>query len=96
MDKLNYGVIGNCCTAALISDKGSIDWLCFPNFDSPSIFALILDREKGGTFGFEVSPDYHIIQSYVPHTNILSTTFVSEQNEFAVVDFMPCYERYEQ
>ena len=33
MDKLNYGVIGNCCTAALISDKGSIDWLCFPNFD---------------------------------------------------------------
>ena len=48
MDKLNYGVIGNCCTAALISDKGSIDWLCFPNFDSPSIFASLLYREKGG------------------------------------------------
>ena len=71
MDKLNYGVIGNCCTAALISDKGSIDWLCFPNFDSPSIFASLLDREKGGYFGFEVSPDYQISQSYVPHTNIL-------------------------
>ena len=52
MDKLNYGVIGNCCTAALISDKGSIDWLCFPNFDSPSIFASLRDREKGGYFGF--------------------------------------------
>ena len=37
MDNLNYGVIGNCCTAALISEKGSIEWLCFPNFDSPSI-----------------------------------------------------------
>ena len=60
MDKLNYGVIGNCCTAALISDKGSIDWLCFPNFDSPSIFASLLDREKGGYFGFEVSPDYRM------------------------------------
>ena len=56
MDNLNYGVIGNCCTAALISEKGSIEWLCFPNFDSPSIFAALLDREKGGTFGFEVSP----------------------------------------
>ena len=71
MDKLNYGVIGNCCTAALISDKGSIDWLCFPNFDSPSIFASLLDREKGGYFGFEVSPDYQISQSYVPHTKLL-------------------------
>ena len=84
MDNLNYGVIGNCCTAALISEKGSIEWLCFPNFDSPSIFAALLDREKGGTFGFEVSEDYHTIQSYVPHTNILSTTFVSEQDEFVM------------
>lgn len=57
MDNLNYGVIGNCCTAALISEKGSIEWLCFPNFDSPSIFAALLDREKGGTFGFEVSEE---------------------------------------
>ena len=71
MDNLNYGVIGNCCTAALISEKGNIEWLCFPNFDSPSIFAALLDREKGGTFGFEVSEDYHTIQSYVPHTKLL-------------------------
>lgn len=40
MDNLNYGVIGNCCTAALISEKGSIEWLCFPNFDSSSILQL--------------------------------------------------------
>lgn len=48
MDNLNYGVIGNCCTAALISEKGNIEWLCFPNFDSPSIFAALLDVKKAG------------------------------------------------
>lgn len=91
MDKFNYGVIGNCCTAALVSDKGNIEWLCFPNFDSASVFASLLDREKGGSFGFEVSDEYRISQAYIPHTNILSTHFTSEENEFAVVDFMPCY-----
>ena len=54
MNNLNYGVIGNCRTAALISQNGNIEWLCFPDFDSPSIFASMLDREKGGAFGFEV------------------------------------------
>ena len=52
MSNLNYGVVGNCRTAALISEKGSIDWLCFPDFDSSSIFASLLDRERGGSFGF--------------------------------------------
>lgn len=47
MNNLNYGVIGNCRTAALISQNGNIEWLCFPDFDSPSIFASMLDREKG-------------------------------------------------
>ena len=47
MQNLNYGVIGNCSTAALISEKGAIEWLCFPEFDSPSVFAAILDRQKG-------------------------------------------------
>ena len=49
MNNLNYGVIGNCRTAALISQNGNIEWLCFPDFDSPSIFASMLDREKGST-----------------------------------------------
>lgn len=91
MENLNYGVIGNCRTAALISQTGNIEWLCFPDFDSPSIFAALLDREKGGSFGFEVADEYRITQSYVPQTNILSTQFASEENEFVVVDFMPCY-----
>ena len=57
MQNLNYGVIGNCSTAALISEKGAIEWLCFPEFDSPSVFAAILDRQKGGHFGFKVTSD---------------------------------------
>ena len=64
--KLNYGVIGNSCTAALVSDRASIDWLCMPNFDSPSVFASLLDREKGGSFGFEVGEEYEVTQAYIP------------------------------
>ena len=70
MSNLNYGVIGNCRTAALISETGNIEWLCFPEFDSPSIFAALLDRKNGGNFGFQVSNKYSISQSYVPHTNL--------------------------
>lgn len=91
MNNLNYGVIGNCRTAALISETGNIEWLCLPDFDSPSVFASLLDREKGGNFGFEVDESYQISQSYMPHTNILQTRFYSETDEFVVLDFMPCY-----
>lgn len=91
MHSLNYGVIGNCSTAALVSEKGSIDWLCFPEFDSASVFAALLDTEKGGRFGFDVSDAYQTTQAYVPHTNILTTHFVSPEGAFDVVDFMPLY-----
>lgn len=91
MEHFNYGAIGNCRTAALISDKGSIDWFCFPDFDSPSIFAKILDEEKGGYFAFVVENHYSITQKYSEHTNILITTFNSIEGSFEVVDFMPIY-----
>lgn len=91
MQNLNYGVVGNCRSAALISETGSIDWFCFPDFDSPSIFSRILDVEKGGEFSFEVSDQYSITQKYIENTNILCTLFTSEEGSFEVLDFMPRY-----
>jgi alpha,alpha-trehalase len=91
MNNLNYGVIGNCRSAALISDKGSIDWCCLPDFDSPSLFAKLLDKEKGGSFGIEVDESYTVRQEYMRHTNILSTTFRSGESAFEIIDFMPRY-----
>jgi GH15 family glucan-1,4-alpha-glucosidase len=91
MKNLNYGVIGNCRSAALISEKGSIDWCCLPDFDSPSIFAKLLDAEIGGSFSIEVDNNYTISQEYMNRTNILYTTFSSDQGVFELIDFMPRY-----
>ncbi len=91
MNNLNYGVIGNCRSAALISEKGSIDWCCLPDFDSPSIFAKLLDNVKGGSFSIVVDDNYIIKQVYFDRTNILHTEFKSIQGTFEVVDFMPRY-----
>ena len=74
----SYGLIGNMRTAALVSMRGSIDWLCFPHFDSPSIFAALLDSKKGGHF--RIAPDgvrYVTKQLYLPGTPILITRFLS-------------------
>jgi GH15 family glucan-1,4-alpha-glucosidase len=86
----NYGVIGNMRTAALVGIDGSIDWFCFPFFDSPSIFAAILDDKKGGTF--RIAPSSENItykQFYWPDTNILVTRFHSPDGMAEVVDYMP-------
>lgn len=91
MNNLNYGVIGNCTTAALVSERGYIEWLCMPHFDSASVFASILDKKIGGQFGIKVPDNYMVSQSYIPHTNILTTRFVAYENEFVIYDFMPCY-----
>lgn len=91
MEHLNYGAVGNCRTSALISDKGSIDWFCFPDFDSPSVFGKLLDEKKGGNMSFIVGNDYRISQRYLEHTNILSTLFEATEGAFEVIDFMPRY-----
>ena len=86
----NYGLIGNMRTTALVGLNGSIDWFCHPRHDSPSIFAALLDGEKGGHFKIEstVTQDNHK-QFYYPETNILVTRFLCECGVGEVVDFMP-------
>lgn len=91
MENMNYAVIGNCKSAALISEKGSIDWYCAPDFNSASVFAKILDNEIGGSFEIITDDSYTIKQSYIRSTNILSTTFTSGEDCFEVIDFMPRY-----
>ena len=91
MNNLNYGIIGNCLSGALVSAKGDIDWLCLPDFDSPSIFGAILDQENGGHFRIKVSKDYKITQIYIPRTNLLRTRFESSEGSFDLIDFMPRY-----
>ncbi|MDG3583558.1 MULTISPECIES: glycoside hydrolase family 15 protein [Galbibacter] len=91
MDNLEYGIIGNCRSAALISKTGSIDWCCLPEFDSTSVFAKILDDEIGGNFGFEVDESYTISQEYYKNTNVLVTTFSNGKDTFLIWDFMPRY-----
>lgn len=88
---LNYGIIGNCKSAALINEDTSIDWLCLPQFDSPSVFAKILDDQKGGHFLIKNLANYTIKQAYIENTNILRTKFRNKAAGFEVIDFMPRY-----
>lgn len=86
----NYGVIGDCHTVALVGNNGSIDWLCFPRFDSPSVFGAILDDQKGGFFKINpLEDDISVKQMYLPDTNILITRFFSEKGLAEIADFMP-------
>ena len=86
----NYGLIGNMRTSALVGMNGSIDWFCFPHFDSPSVFAAILDEHKGGWFKITTQgKDVIHKQFYWPDTNVLVTRFLSAQGVGQVVDFMP-------
>jgi GH15 family glucan-1,4-alpha-glucosidase len=91
MDNLNYGVIGNGRSAALVSKTGSIDWCCLPDFDSPSVFARLLDNGKGGYFSIIVDDKYVVSQKYIIWTNVLCTEFRSDEGTFEIIDFMPRY-----
>src|SRR5690554_1239463 len=88
---LNYGIIGNCRSGALVSDKGAIEWLCLPKFDSGSVFGKLLDEEKGGSFEILPETETKITQKYDWNTNILITRFACADGTFEVHDFMPRY-----
>jgi len=89
---LNYGIIGNCKSSALINEDSSIDWCCLPQFDSSAVFCKIIDNEIGGSFKVEVDDSYTITQQYVNNTAIVRTNFKNKDNEFEVLDFMTRYQ----
>ena len=86
----DYGVIGDLHTVALVGKSGSIDFLCLPSFDSPSVFAALLDANRGGRFLIAPRLDDAVHrQLYLPDTNVLLTRFLSDSGVAEVSDFMP-------
>lgn len=86
----NYGVIGNMRSIALVSMEGSIDFFCFPTFDSPTVFAALLDTDRGGTFCIQAElENLRTKQLYLPDTNVLLTRFLSDSGVAEITDFMP-------
>ncbi|KAK3397805.1 Six-hairpin glycosidase-like protein [Sordaria brevicollis] len=87
----NYGLIGNMRTCALVGMDGSLDFMCWPEFDSPSVFCRLLDKDKGGHFS--IHPSAHLEcttkQQYLPSSNILQTRYIHEDGVVDLVDFFP-------
>jgi GH15 family glucan-1,4-alpha-glucosidase len=84
----DYAVIGDARSAALISNRGSLDWLCWPRFDSPSIFAAMLDRETGGHWSIRPMHESKVSRRYLDKTNVLETTFACDSAKIVLTDFM--------
>ena len=84
----DYGIIGDCRSAALVSRYGSVEWLCWPRFDKPSIFAAILDRERGGHWRISPVASSSITRQYVPDTNVLETRFATSSGSAVLTDLM--------
>ena len=88
LDIADYALIGDCHSNALVGNNGSIDWLCFPRPDSPSVFTHLLDDQHGGNFAVRV--DHADVQrSYLDDTNVLTTTWRTDNGELTVLDCMP-------
>ncbi|KAB8303249.1 hypothetical protein EYC80_004692 [Monilinia laxa] len=87
----NYGLIGNMRTCALVGIDGSVDFMCWPDFDSPSIFGRLLDKDKGGHFSITPAKGvtFNTKQQYLPSSNILQTRYIHEEGVVDLIDFFP-------
>src|SRR2546423_4911516 len=85
----DYAVIGDGRSAALVSRNGSVDWLCWPRFDSPSLFGGLLDRHIGGAWGIAPAGPARIERRYLDGTNVLQTRVHTATGSVALTDFMP-------
>jgi GH15 family glucan-1,4-alpha-glucosidase len=88
----DYALIGDCETAALVSRTGSIDWLCWPHFDSPACFAALLGTPSNGYWRIRPAVSAHVSRRYRPHSLILETTFNTDEGQVTLIDFMPARE----
>jgi hypothetical protein len=88
--KINdYAAVGDCRAAALVSRYGSVDWLCWPRFDSPSIFAAILDKDKGGCWSISPVGPSQLERAYIRDSNVLETYFIAPAGRATLTDLMP-------
>jgi GH15 family glucan-1,4-alpha-glucosidase len=88
-----YGIIGNLETCALVGINGSIDWMCMPHLESPSIFCALLDKDKGGFFVVQPKGNFSAHQHYITDTNILETHFFASGGQAILTDFMPPFKK---
>lgn len=84
----DHGLIGNCRTAALISSRGAINWLCAPHFDSPFLFARLLDSDRGGSWELHPQASFRSQHAYLDDTNVLVTTFTTDSGRARCLDLM--------
>ncbi|MGN6401665.1 MAG: trehalase-like domain-containing protein [Flavisolibacter sp.] len=83
---VDYALIGNCRTAALVSKRGSIDWCCFPEFHSPAIFSALLDTQKGGFFSIAPIQAFQSVQKYIDNTAVVETMLTTKEGEATLTD----------
>jgi GH15 family glucan-1,4-alpha-glucosidase len=96
MTLADLGLIGNCQLSALVRRDGAIVWSCMPRFDSPPIFASLLDDTEGGKFTIGPPAEQAGVQRYLPNTNVLETRFQDKDGAFRILDFAPRFMQYER